>query len=175
MHTFRQFSPTDHFTTHAAYLPVYERLFKPWKDTEKSILEIGVAGGGGLQMYHDWFPKASLKGVDVNSLPPDLLGMDRISFFKQNAYQESSVELFKRVPFAVMIDDGPHNLESQEFFVAKYTPLLVSGGVAVVEDVRYIEDFERLAQRVPAGYDSMGIDLRYAGPADNLLFVVFKP
>ena len=59
-HRFNQITPTDKFGWHAALLPVYERIFAPFRDRDISLLEIGTDGGGGLRMYADYFPRLGL-------------------------------------------------------------------------------------------------------------------
>lgn len=171
-HSFKQITPTDHFGWHAAYLPVYERLFDSIKRTIDPILEIGTDGGGGLLMYEDWFPNSTIVGVDISPEPSSIESKMRIIHHQCDAYREIGY-LAGYGRFALVIDDGPHSIESQEFFVASYPLILNPGGLAVVEDIQHPDHIQRLARHVPDGMMGFSIDLRHVNDRyDDLLFVV---
>jgi ubiquinone/menaquinone biosynthesis C-methylase UbiE len=49
------------------YLEIYERHFERYRGTDVHVLEIGVFGGGSLQMWKDYFgPQSQIFGVDIN-------------------------------------------------------------------------------------------------------------
>src|SRR5688572_15994126 len=49
------------------YLPIYDRYFSAMRGTQFKFLEIGVFGGGSLDMWREYFgPDAKIFGVDVN-------------------------------------------------------------------------------------------------------------
>src|SRR5687768_8897784 len=49
------------------YFEVYDTYFARYRDTEVTVLEIGVSQGGSLQMWKHYFgKKAKIYGVDVN-------------------------------------------------------------------------------------------------------------
>ena len=54
---------TDKNTVHY-YLDTYEQLFKPMRETAKNVLEIGVRDGGSMKLWHDYFPNATIYGID---------------------------------------------------------------------------------------------------------------
>ena len=47
-------SHTDKNTLHS-YLPLYDDLLKPIKNTKGNILEIGVHVGGSIKLWSDYF------------------------------------------------------------------------------------------------------------------------
>jgi 23S rRNA U2552 (ribose-2'-O)-methylase RlmE/FtsJ len=48
------------------YYEIYDRHFSRFRGTDVTMVEIGVAGGGSLQMWKDYFgPQARIIGVDV--------------------------------------------------------------------------------------------------------------
>ncbi len=47
------------------YTEVYEPLLFPWKNDPIAIFEIGVADGGSLKMWQEYFPKATIVAVDI--------------------------------------------------------------------------------------------------------------
>lgn len=49
------------------YFNVYERHFSSFRNKDVVILEIGVANGGSLQMWKNYFGnKAKIYGIDIN-------------------------------------------------------------------------------------------------------------
>lgn len=175
-HPFTFTAPTDKMpgSWHGAYLPVYARLFAPLKDTEDSILELGVDGAGSLLMYADYFHRSNPFGIDIQGKPSALEGNNRVTFIQGNGYSETSYQMFSKLaPFALIVDDGPHTIESQKWFCGRYPFLLSNDGLAIVEDVQDIDNFAQLAASLPPDFFGYGIDLRmHDGRYDNLLFVI---
>lgn len=159
---------------HGAYLPVYAMLFAAIRDTENSVLEIGVDGGGSLLMYADHFERASIFGMDISPEPDALKGKQRITFFQRDAYADEAVKLCDKLgPFALIVDDGNHFIASQRVFCASYPRLLARDGIAIIEDVQSIDHFAQLATALSPEFFGFGIDLRmHDGRYDNLLFVI---
>lgn len=139
---------TDKNTAHS-YLATYEAKFAPRKGEIKSVLEIGVEYGGSIKLWHDYFPCAEITGIDIMPLPGFLIGMDRLNLIKKNAYNLDFVKSLEPRKFDIMIDDGPHTLESMKFFIINYLPLLNEKGILAVEDVQDIKWFDALDEIVP--------------------------
>lgn len=172
---------TDKQTIHS-YGPVYEELFKQFKNKKCTILEVGVQLGGSMLLWHDLCPKSNVIGVDTQVLyhPSIFERMDegRFSFILGDGYSEGAISQVKEcapngIDFA--IDDGPHTLQSQCQFLQHYLPLLNKGGVAVIEDVQEYEWFGILQALVPQEctyeiVDRRNIKQRY----DDLMLVVKK-
>jgi hypothetical protein len=166
---------TDHFTSHSALLPVYEKLFDPIRYTTDSVLEIGTNDGGGIKMYSDCFPHAKCFGMDILPTPPGLPNDGKIFHYQRDAYTLDSVELMRKLgeKFALIVDDGPHDAGSQVWFVEHYPALLASDGLAIVEDVQEQLVLGMLWRHLPPGFNGMVIDLRHLGRYDDLLFVIW--
>lgn len=179
-HSFKQIAPTDHFGWHAAYLEVYERLFK--SVGHGSVLEIGCDGGGGILSYEEFFSRAGIllprRFVSCDISPePDSLKLHKSvmrTHFQLDAYTQESLSLLSSLgPFSLMIDDGPHTLGSQQWFVQNYPCLLTGDGLAIVEDIQDIAHIQELAKCVREGFMGYAIDLRHVnGRYDDLLFVI---
>ena len=55
---------TDKNTVHS-YLDLYETLFANKQETTKHILEIGIANGGSIKLWKDYFTNATIHGIDI--------------------------------------------------------------------------------------------------------------
>lgn len=132
---------TDKFAGHA-YLDTYERFIAPLQKTAKNVMEIGINSGHSILMWHDFFSQAHIYGVDVSDAP-SFLNKERITCYKQNAYDMNFLNnefISKGIKFDIIIDDGPHTMESWRFFATNYLKLLNEGGVALIEDIPHHND-----------------------------------
>jgi cephalosporin hydroxylase len=128
---------TDKNTVHS-YLPLYRELLKTRKDTAKNVLEIGVAGGGSILMWHDYFQHSNVYGLDIMLNPIDFLeNKERVKLRRGvSAYDTKVVENFGDLRFDFLLDDGPHTLESMMFFVEHYSKLMTDDGILIIEDIQ---------------------------------------
>ena len=55
---------TDKNTLHS-YMDVYEKIFEKYRNDPVSMLEVGVASGGSLKLWKDFFKEGScISGID---------------------------------------------------------------------------------------------------------------
>lgn len=173
---------TDKNTVHS-YLDTYEELFRNKKDADVNILEVGIYNGGSIKLWRDYFAKGHVYGIDVihRQHPliqePSILADPCITLYTEtNAYNEEFVNsTLAPIKFDFLIDDGPHILESVQFFVKYYLPLLKDDGILIVEDVQNENWYELLKAEVPEKYHKhiKFVDLRsQKGRYDDLLFIV---
>lgn len=147
-------SRTDKNTTHS-YLELYEKLFEHKKETAQRVLEVGVQNGGSIKLWHDYFVNAQVYGVDIisyDSMWEENKYKDRITLFPStNAYDPNFVtkQLVSRGKFDMVLDDGPHTLDSLIAFIQLYTPLLADDGILVIEDVQSWDWLDELKKVVP--------------------------
>lgn len=149
---------TDKGTTHS-YLPLYETLLEPIKNNAKNVLEVGIGdfgikNGGSLLLWRKYFTNATIYGIDIlpiNRVLDELINDKTIKLFcNSNAYDEGFIlKNFKDISFDVLLDDGPHTLESQENFLNLYSPLLSENGILIIEDIQKIEWLEYLKNKTP--------------------------
>ena len=181
MHTLIDNSKTDKNTIHS-YLPTYQKIFANKKDTAKHILEIGICYGGSIKLWHDYFQNATIHALDIH-MPLDdvwdqIKNNNRISVYHSDAYEEKFFNdnfLNKDIKFDIMIDDGPHTLESMLTFIKLYSNVLANDGILVIEDIQSIDWIPILTNQVPDNlknfiqvYDLRSIKDRY----DDLMFVI---
>lgn len=167
---------TDKDTGHS-YLPVYQELFG--SKYVKRILEIGIDQGGSLKLWRDYFPEATVYGIDIVDhvhREAGLRGDPRVVLLFHDAYDAKFVrKTFQGIKLDVAIDDGPHGLDSMKAMILLYLPLLADDGILVIEDVQRPEWFEELERTVPLEERQhiRRIDLRSKkGRYDDMLFVV---
>jgi len=172
---------TDKILAHS-YTGVYEKWMKPLRDEKISILEIGVYTGGSMVLWHDYFQNAEIHSLDVIDWRSDLSrSLERVKFDLMDAYKDETLEFLQnRKPegYDIIIDDGPHTIESQVYTVRNYLKLLKPGGLLFVEDVARLEWFDSLILSIPedlkSEFEVLKYDLRgYKNRPDDLL-ILFK-
>ena len=174
---------TDKLSAHS-YIPVYERLFQQRKSKTFNVLEIGIGGGGSLQLWNDYFENANIYGIDLNYTNAYLDQFQRIHQINDDAYTSQCIQtnfISKNIEFDIIIDDGPHNKISQMMAMQMYFPLLAKDGVIVIEDVQdYLDPgvwIKDIVESLPKTYQKFAevIDLRHLKKLpDDLLIVVDK-
>ena len=147
---------TDKNTAHS-YLDLYDTLMRPKKDSATNILEIGIAqGGGSIKLWNDYFLNAKIYGLDI--IPKDMIWQElyklpRVTLHPStDAYNINIIRnMFpdETVKFDIVLDDGPHSLQSMVYFIKIFTPLLKDDGILIIEDVQDYDWLEILTNVVP--------------------------
>lgn len=166
---------TDKNTDHS-YADVYEEYFKDIRYTAKEILEIGIMFGGSIATWHEYFPNARITclDTDIRQLRHGIFKA-RIRTIMYNAYCEEIVKDVSDVKYDVIIDDGPHSLESMKYVAQHYSKLLNKNGILVIEDVQSLDWFEEIRDSFPEEYQKYVklVDLRHVkGRYDDILIVL---
>lgn len=164
---------TDKDLLHCYIDHVYEDLFAPIRDSASMILEIGVEDGGSIGMWKEYFRKARVFGIDKKPCP-QLVGRRGVKFILGDAY---TYEVLDSVPegFDVIIDDGPHTLESMMFAVEQYSRKLARGGMLVLEDLQDFNWTNIIRRSKPDDLESRVFDLRKVrGRYDDILMVLTR-
>jgi hypothetical protein len=156
---------TDKNTCHS-YIPSYQNLFESKKYDKNNILEIGIGepkenkeNGGSIKLWHDYFQNSIVYGLDICDISvvnEEIIKKERIKLFTSiNAYDVSFIEntfINNNIKFDILIDDGPHTLDSMVFFVKHYLPLLKDDGILVIEDIPDINWIQILTENTPEQY-----------------------
>lgn len=164
---------TDKEWRHRYCSAFYDKHFLDYKDKELNLLEIGTGHGGSLFLWHDYFSKANITGIDVNNYTdPKINRLSRAKTIITNAY---SLEVASNLPdFDIVIDDGPHTFDTHIQFLRLYLPKVKAGGVLVIEDIPDI-NWPKKYEEYCTGYKHLTIDTREeTGLHDNIMFVVWK-
>lgn len=117
------------------YLHVYERYFEARRQQVKRVLEIGVLGGHSLRLWRDYFPNATILGMDIN--PDTMFTDDRIQTCVGD--QSNPADLARLAlggPYDIIIDDASHITSHIITSFHALWLLIVSGGLYCMEDLR---------------------------------------
>ena len=129
------------------YLETYDPILAPWLDKEIKLLEIGVRKGGSLKLWCDYFPRATIVGIDL-TLPEQFVSGERIQIFEGNQADRAFLsEVANRTApegFDIIIDDASHIGElTKTTFWHLFDHHLKPGGLYAIEDwgTGYLDDF----------------------------------
>lgn len=134
---------TDKESRHSYCSLFYQKIFENIKNKKMNILEIGIKNGSSLVLWNEFFKNSIIYGIDNSNLINNRLDIyPRIKPIIQDAYNQ---KILNHLPlFDIIIDDGPHTLESQKKCIDIYFNKLKKGGVIIIEDVDGDENFEKL-------------------------------
>lgn len=124
-------------TRHNHVLNIYDELFSRYRGKEVSILEIGIAAGGSLLMWRDYFgEKAKVYGLDISEAALGVVG-GQIKVFTGD---QSDRAFLKRVVeevghLDIVIDDGSHDSAHQIASFEEIFPCLNDNGMYAIEDL----------------------------------------
>lgn len=148
-------SRTDKNTVHS-YLPLYQKLLVNKKETAKNVLEVGVQAGGSIKMWSDFFTNATVYGLDIINNDNHLefiKNKENIKLYTStDAYNKdffTTTFLNKNIKCDLMLDDGPHTLESMIRFIKLYSQIMTDDGILIIEDVQSWSWIEILEDIVP--------------------------
>lgn len=121
----------------------YQKTFEPFSDEEITLVEIGIRSGASIKLWREFFSKANIIGIDNlqdhndNRTPinKDWIS-DGVKFIDFDAYSEKIFDILK-TNIDILIDDGPHTLESHIKLLEMYIPKMNSGGMIIIEDISY--------------------------------------
>ena len=185
-------SRTDKNTTHS-YIDLYQKLLCSKKETAVNVLEIGigdnphhpiVTNGGSIKLWHDFFPNAKVYALDIKT-PREVWDAIKnnnriILHIGTDAYDENKFKtnfLDKNIKCDMMLDDGPHTLESMQSFIRLYSQIMTDDGILMVEDVQSIDWIPHLKEAVPEHLKEFVhvYDLRSTkGRYDDIVFTIEK-
>lgn len=157
---------TDKGTTHT-YLDVYDKLFKPFQNKKVNLLEVGIATGGSLKLWDDYFTKATICGVDI--LSQEIYEYsDKVILVHGDITKMQDV--FGNIDIA--IDDGSHFVKDQIAFIKLLWPIMNKGGLLIIEDVFDIDNSKKDFDELNIPYEI--IDMRENNVPDNVLILIRK-
>jgi cephalosporin hydroxylase len=125
------------------YEAVYEPDFEPLRNKSIKILDVGVFKGASVQAWLDYFPKATVYGIDIftrlNPEDVEVLQDERVKWIKGDSMSEDIVKQIRsewgNTKFDIIIDDGKHTPEANRLTFQNLFQFLKKGGKYYVEDV----------------------------------------
>ena len=120
------------------YFDIYETHFAKYVNKNPTVLEIGVAKGGSLEMWSKYFVNGEIHGLDINEK------IMKYTFDEKNIFchlgnqgDPKYWEHFNQnvdMRFDVIIDDGSHINSHQILTILNLWPRLNEGGTYLIED-----------------------------------------
>jgi hypothetical protein len=153
---------TDKNTVHSYVNYFYEDTFQKYKDQKISLLEIGIQGGASLRLWKEYFLESEkIIGIDISedNVHPNYKNIPGVTYIYGDAYSDEIID--DELKFDIIIDDGPHTLDSQIKCIIKYLPKLNTGGILVIEDVQNIKWIDELIKTFQSFFETDQTDSYY--------------
>ena len=137
------------------YTPLYEPIFRPIRNNDLTILEIGIGTllpeiqstfigntslypqytpGGSLRAWKEYFSCAKIYGIDVGE--DCKIAEDRIETFIVDSTNDFQVnKTIKNLTFDIIIDDGLHTAQGQLATMKNFFYRVNEGGYYIIEDL----------------------------------------
>jgi len=161
-------------SNHHLYTEFYGPLLTPYRKSFTDILEIGVKQGGSLLMWKEFFPNATIWGMDNEGegpIPEDIINTEGLNVYLNDAYDPKVVEelIEDDKEYDLILDDGPHTPQSQLFMLNNYVDLLKEDGILIIEDVVSMEAALSIADSFQGDRGRLSIIDRRATPSPRSL------
>jgi len=141
----------------------YQLLYKNFIKTDiPKILEIGTAYGGFAKFLKNNSVKSFLVGADINPNEnreqhvTDFTNYNNLfnDFYVGDCFKQDFIDWLqsKNYLFDLVVEDGPHTVESQCYMIAQSNKFLSSGGVYICEDIQSYEYATSIINSVPQEY-----------------------
>jgi len=119
------------------YFDIYENHFRRFVGKSPTILEIGVQGGGSLQMWREYFGEgAKIVGLDINPKCKEHEGEGIEIVIGSQSDPKVFEELMQRYKFDIVIDDGSHQMNDIKSSFELLYDSVDAKGVYLVEDLQ---------------------------------------
>lgn len=137
------------------YVIVYESLFGGFREDTFNFLEIGICRGASHKMWREWFPNATIYGVDNNPKTIDRFKNEErmVIDYLHQGHTDQLIEYTKKGPWRIIIDDGSHMASHQKQTFETLWAQVEPGGYYVIEDTHtsYTTYALKKSARTPEG------------------------
>lgn len=119
----------------------YDRWFRDLRRRPIRLLELGVHLGYSMHIWRDYFPLATIVGLDLDPKPENFPDDPRVHFVQGSQDDAGILDRAYRcpdgpAPFDIIIDDASHQGAPTARSLAMLFPeLLKPGGIYVIEDI----------------------------------------
>ena len=134
---------TDKEFLHMYVSAYYQNAFEPLQSQNIDLFEVGTCTGASLKMWKEFFINGKVSGVDIEDRRMEEYIDNAITYHHTNAYSNDFVNGLGE--FDIIIDDGPHTLNSQIDFLNLYNTKLKANGIMVIEDIDSDNNIEVLS------------------------------
>ena len=119
-----------------SYLDIYNQYFTNIREEVKTFVEIGILNGSSLKMWRDYFPNATIYGVDIDPRCK-AYESDRIKIFIGSQNDVNFLNQLKEEigEIDVLIDDGSHITNHQITSFNVLYPAIKKSGFYIIEDL----------------------------------------
>lgn len=154
------------------YLPYYWRHFRDIRNDVRQVLEIGVQSDKSIRMWEEFFPNATIYGIDIDQNCKQFEGGRRRIFIGSQADTIFLEEVTRQAggAFDIIIDDGSHYVNHQLISFDFLFPRLKNHGIYVIEDtgscvrdynLRTVKSISRLLKHIY--YPTFDIGVEHIG------------
>ncbi len=158
-----------------SYGDVYADIFSQYERTAAiNILELGVQRGGSLLAWKEYFPNATVTGIDISDSRYDKYKKDSVRFILGDL--RVVVNQVEDQLFDIIIDDSDHFDGTIAWIIQHYWSLLKPKGVLVIEDIQLIDRYTKTIESVlPPDADMYAYDMREVkGRPDDYIITLTK-
>jgi 23S rRNA U2552 (ribose-2'-O)-methylase RlmE/FtsJ len=114
---------------------IYNKIFDSNRiQKTQTILEIGIKNGGSIKYWRKLFSEAKIYCIDINCCE-DIKNLSNIKVIIGDAYSNKCLDNLPDNSIDIIIDDGPHTLESFLFLLEHYLYKVKDGGLLIIEDI----------------------------------------
>jgi hypothetical protein len=128
------------------YFDIYERHFDRFRGKAPVMLEVGVCGGGSLQMWREYFgPDSRIVGLDIDPGCKAHEGTGIEIFIGSQDDPDVLAAILEKYPeIDIVLDDGSHVMRHMIATFEHLYPRISKTGVYMVEDTHtcYIDDYD---------------------------------
>jgi len=117
------------------YLELYGFFFRPFKDYKINIIELGVQDGYSIDLWLEYFAKATIIGVDWTPAAVRFARDRAVIKIGRQDDPEFLETVSKEFPPTIVIDDCSHLAHQTMMSLEILFRTLVPGGIYVIEDL----------------------------------------
>jgi hypothetical protein len=164
-----------------SYLPLYEEILAPYRNTAKNVLEIGLFRGDSLRLWESYFLNANVYGIDCDEQPhggmADLRPMiaEKIhNIVIGDATSETVINnFFGEIKWDIVLDDSSHDISAQLKTVEIFGNRMNEGGLIILEDIQDIDQHRIEFEKIDPKKTVEILDRRHIkGRYDDVLVII---
>ena len=143
---------SDKFTSHG-YHRYYTPLLQPLRNKPIRLLEVGIDRGSSLQLWLEYFPRATIYGMDRSTESEG----ERFRVYQGDQSRREDLRKVLALidgSLDIVIDDGSHVPAHQLLTFSEFFPRVSAGGIYIIEDIEtsYWSNGEIYGYAVKHGY-----------------------